>query len=73
MLVKGLRTSRKSRMLRKRNYRKSETFELRKQSIKDAKSIVSLNKARVEDSKLSPPTAYKVSQVHPYPLLYMSN
>ena len=46
--------------LEKELQKKSEIFELNKQRIKDAQSIVFLNKARVEDSKLSSPTAYKV-------------
>ena len=46
--------------LEKELQKKSEI--LNNQSIKNAQSIVSLNKARVEDSKLSSPTAYKVSR-----------
>ena len=50
--------------LEKELQKKSEIFELNKQKVKDAQSIVSLNKARVEDSKLSSPTAYKVPPPH---------
>ena len=59
--------------LEKELQKKSEIFELNKQRIKDAQSIVSLNKARVEDRRLSSPTAYKVPPLHPYPLLCLSN
>ena len=59
--------------LEKELQKKSQIFELNKQRIKDAQSIVSLNKARVEASKLPAPTTYQPQLVGPFPLPCMSS